>query len=77
MEVFRNERNERKAEIPDGSGGLLRQVGKFKYLGATLSEKDGSEAAVKARVSAAWAKWREIGGIFNDRRMQRRLKEKM
>ena len=39
-----------------------RQVNKFKYLGVTISEGGGSEEAVRASVSAAWGKWRDLSG---------------
>ena len=64
-------------EIRDTSDGILPQVDKFKYLGVTLEEKGGSEAAVRARVSAAWAKWRDLSGVINDKKMPRKLKIKL
>ena len=29
-----------------------------------MSAEGGSEEAVRARVSAAWTKWRELSGVF-------------
>ena len=66
-----------KADIKDKNDTSLNQVDKFKYLGVTLSERGGTEAAVKARVTAALAKWRELSGVINDRKLPRRLKVKM
>ena len=67
----------RRADIKDKNDTSLNQVDKFKYLGVTLSERGGTEAAVRARVTAAWAKWRELSGVINDKKMPRRLKVKM
>ena len=52
-------------------------MNKFKYLGVTLDDNGGPEAAVKARVTAAWTKWRELDGVIGDKRMPRRLKTKL
>ena len=49
----------------------------FKYLGVTISEEGGSEEAVRARVSAAWGKWRDIYGVISDKNMPRKLKIKL
>ena len=45
-----------KANIKDSQGTSLTQVKKVKYLGVTISEDGGSEEAVRAIVSASWAK---------------------
>ena len=50
---------------------------KFKYLGVTISEEGGSEEAVRARVSAAWGKWRDLSGVISDKKMPRKLKIKL
>ena len=52
-------------------------MNKFKYLGVTISEEGGSEEAVKARVNAAWGKWRDIYGVISDKNMSRKLKIKL
>ena len=52
-------------------------VNKFKYLGVTISEEGGSEEAVRARVSAAWGKWRDLSGVTSDKKMARKLKIKL
>ena len=61
------ERN--KINIKDSQGSSLRQVNKFKYL--------GSEEVVRARVSAAWGKWRDISGVISDKNTPRKLKIKL
>ena len=65
-----------KVNIKDSQGTSLRQVNKFKYLGVTIGE-GGSEEAVRARVSAAWGKWRDLSGVFSDKNMPRKLKIKL
>ena len=65
------------ANIKDSQGTSLRQVNKFKYLGVTISEEGGSEEAVRARVSVAWGKWRDISGVISDKKMPRKLKIKL
>ena len=62
-EVMVSSRRGTKANIKDSQGTSLRQVNKFKYLGVTISE-GGSEEAVRARVSAAWGKWRDLSGVI-------------
>ena len=52
-------------------------MNKFKYLGVTISEEGGSEEAVRARVSAAWGKWRDLSGVISDKKMPRKLKMKL
>ena len=50
-EVMVSSRRGTKANIKDSQGTSVRQVNKFKYLGATISEEGGSEEAVRTRVS--------------------------
>ena len=52
-------------------------MNKFKYLGVTISEEGGSEETVRARVSAAWGKWRDLSGVICDKKMPRKLKIKL
>ena len=66
-----------KMEFKLNQGTSLRQVNKFKYLGVTISEEGGSEEAVRARVSAAWGKWRDLSGVICDKKMPRKLKIKL
>ena len=76
-EVMVSSRKGTKVKIKDSKGTSLRQVNKFKYLGVTISEEGGSEEAVRARVSAAWGKWRDISGVISDNNMPRKLKIKL
>ena len=76
-EMMVNSRRGTKANIKDSQGTSLRQVNKFKYLGVTISEEGGSEEAVRARVSAAWGKWRDLSGVISDKKMPRKLKIKL
>ena len=64
-------------EITDLCGTKLKQVDKFKYLGITMSKKGGSEDAVRARISAAWTKWKDFTAVIYDKRIPRRLKMKV
>ena len=75
-EVMVNSRSGTKAINKDSQGTSLRQVNKFKYLVVTISEEGGSKEAVKARVIAAWGKWRDISGVISDMKLQEKLKIK-
>ena len=75
-EVMVNSRRGTKVNIKDSQYTSLRQVNKFKYLGVTISEEGGSEKAVRARISAAWGKWRDIS-VISDEKMPRKLKIKL
>ena len=66
-----------RANITDNKGSTLKQVEKFKYLGISLSENGGSEMAVRARISADWTKWRDLVGVFHDKKMPRKLRIKL
>ena len=74
--MFSNRRGT-KANIKDNQGTILKQVNKFKYFGVTISEEGGSEEAVRARVSAACGKWRDLSGVISDKKMPRKLKIKV
>ena len=76
-EVMVSSRRGTKVNIKDSQGTSLRQVNKFKYLGVTISEEGGSEEAVRATVSAAWGKWRDLSGVISDKYMPRKLKIKL
>ena len=76
-EVMISSRKGTKVNFKGSQGTSLRQVNKFKYLGVTISEEGGSEEAVRARVSAAWGKWRDISGVISDKNMPRKLKIKL
>ncbi|XP_063616952.1 uncharacterized protein LOC134790099 [Cydia splendana] len=47
---------------------------KFKYLGSVLHESGIIDHDIRARISAAWSKWREVTGVICDRRIPLRLK---
>ena len=51
-----------------------QHVESFKYLGSVLHESGGIDHDVKARISAVWAKWRDLTGVLCDRRMPLKLK---
>ena len=55
----------------------ITHISQFKYLGVTFSEEDGSEIAVRARVKAAWQKWRELGPVIADKKIPTKLKTKL
>ena len=74
--MFSNRRGT-KTNIKDNQCTILRQVNKFKYFGVTISEEGGSEEAVRARVSAACGKWRDLSGVISDKKIPRRLKIKV
>ena len=76
-EVMVSSRRGTKANINDSQGTSLRQVNTLKYLDVTMSEEGGSEEAVRARVSAAWDKWRGLSGVISDKKMPRKLKIKL
>ena len=76
-EIMVSSRRGTKANIKDSQDTSLRQVNKFKYLGVTISEEGDSEEAVRARVSAAWGKWRDLSGVISDKKMPRKLKIKL
>ena len=71
-EVMVSSRRGTEVNIKDNQGTSLRQVNKFKYLGVIISEKEGSEEAVGARINAAWGKWRDISGVISDKNMPRK-----
>ncbi|XP_063622324.1 uncharacterized protein LOC134794438 [Cydia splendana] len=50
------------------------KTNKFKYLGSVLHESGEIDHDVSARISAAWAKWREVTGILCDPRIPVKLK---
>ena len=46
------------------NGGMLQEVEQFCYLGDVLDCESGVERAVRARVTAAWRRWREIANLL-------------
>ena len=49
------------------SGGIIEDVEQFCYLGNILSRDCHVERAIRARVAAAWKKWRDIGSLLCNR----------
>ena len=70
-------REERRVNTVDRNGTTLKQAESFKYLGPALNNKGRPDDPVKARVIAAWNKWRQMIGVLGDRRMPRKLKVKI
>ena len=50
-------------------GDVVEEVESFCYLGTLVDREGGVERAVRARVAAAWAKWREIAGLLTNKRI--------
>ena len=48
-------------------GGVVGEVKQFCYLGDVLEWGGGSERAIRARVGAAWGKWKEIESLLVNR----------
>ncbi|XP_047987090.1 uncharacterized protein LOC125226951, partial [Leguminivora glycinivorella] len=57
-----------------GGGESVLKTDKFKYLGSVLHESGEIDHDVQARISAAWAKWREVTGVLCDPRIPVKLK---
>ena len=53
----------RRREV-EVEGGLLEVVDRFCYLGDTVGCEGGAETAVRARVTSAWRKWRELANLL-------------
>ncbi|XP_073698816.1 uncharacterized protein [Garra rufa] len=58
-------------------GEDLEKSTEFRYLGSVLSSDGDLLPDIRARVNAAWAKWRQVTGVLCDRRMPIRLKAKV
>ena len=52
-------------------------MNKIQYVDVIISEKGGSEEAVRARVSATWGKWRDLSGVISDKKMPRKFNIKL
>ena len=61
-------REERRREAKTQEGDL-ELVQNFCYLGDNMSNNLGCESAVRARVAAAWNKWREIASLLINRKI--------
>ncbi|CAG5029731.1 unnamed protein product [Parnassius apollo] len=46
----------------------------FRYLGSVLDASGDIDRDIKARISAAWAKWREVTGVICNPKMPVKLK---
>jgi Reverse transcriptase (RNA-dependent DNA polymerase)/Endonuclease/Exonuclease/phosphatase family len=58
-------------------GEDLKKASEFRYLGSIISHDGSITPDVRARVNAAWMKWRQVTGVLCDRRMPDRLKGKI
>ncbi|XP_047499241.1 uncharacterized protein LOC125045798 [Penaeus chinensis] len=70
-------RRDVEVNIKDKVKARLKQVQEFKYLGVTVDARGMSQVVIRARVAAAWNKWRERSGVISDRMMPRKLKVKL
>ena len=65
----------------DGSilidGSPLTKTQEFRYLGSRIAASGDTLPDARARVNAAWLKWREVTGILCDRKMPLYLKSKI
>ena len=59
-----NGEQQEHASSNDSGNTKLNQVGSSRYLGVNLGDRGGSEKAVRARVNAAWNKWKEDSGVI-------------
>ena len=59
------------------SGEDLKKATQFKYLGSIISSDGDTLPDARARVNAAWMKWRQVTGVLCDRQMPIRLKAKI
>ena len=50
----------------------LPTVQSFKYIGSTIDR--GASKDVDNRVTKAWSKWRELGGVICDKKIPTKLK---
>ena len=48
-------------------GGVVGEVKQFCYLGDVLERGGGSQRAIRARVGAAWRKWKEMASMLVNR----------
>ena len=53
-------------QVKDKTGKALKQVENFRYLGSVIHAQGGSEENIKARIAAAWKKWKELSGVLCD-----------
>jgi hypothetical protein len=55
----------------------LNKVEQFKYLGSLVNSNCDTLLDARARVNAAWMKWRQVTGVLCDRKMPTHLKAKI
>ena len=41
----------------------------FKYIGKTIDRRGGASKDVENREAKAWSKWRELGGVICDKKV--------
>lgn len=58
-------------------GHELPKTFQFKYLGSQVSWDGDTLPDARARVNAAWLKWRQVTGVLCDKKMPIRLKSKV
>ncbi|CAG5038935.1 unnamed protein product [Parnassius apollo] len=46
----------------------VKRTDNFRYLGSVLDASGDIDSDIKARISVAWAKWREVTGVICDRK---------
>ena len=54
---------------------MLQKGSRICYLGDVLDCEAGVERAMRARVSAAWKKWRVMASLLTDKRIMQRTQE--
>ncbi|CAG4989170.1 unnamed protein product [Parnassius apollo] len=52
----------------------VERTDNFRYLGSVLDASGDIDRDIKARISAAWAKWCEVTGVICDPKMPVKLK---
>ena len=57
-------------------GQVVVQKDIFRYLGSVLQKYGDIDEDVRHRISAEWLKWCQASGIFCDRRVPQKLKDK-
>jgi hypothetical protein len=58
-------------------GVTLTKTTDFRYLGARIASDADTSLDARARVNAAWLKWRQVAGVLCDRRIPLRLKTRI
>jgi len=58
------------------SGGEVREIESFKYLGFFVQKNGVFDVAVKHRIRCKWIKWKEVSDVLCDKGISIRLKGK-